>query len=292
MVLSRKQLIKAGVVFASSALLFLSNETEASANEYTSENWQPRTVEEIKSEISAQKENQDNDKSVIDYTFQWGDTLWGISEATDISVDKLVHVNDIDNRSLIHVGTTIYLSDDYSVLSVKNDDEIVSYDVSTDEVTETETPEEVTEAQEVEEQVEEVATETEVTETVEETEAVVETNQSEAASVPAESQSEASTESSEEGRWMTVEATAYSRNQEVLSNFTFTGIDLRDNPQVIAVDPNVIPLGSTIHVPGYGTFVAGDTGGAIKGNRIDLHMEDLQAAFQFGRRTIDIQVFE
>lgn len=288
MVLSRKQLIKAGVVFASSALLFLSNETEASANEYTSENWQPRTVEEIKSEISAQKENQDNDKSVIDYTFQWGDTLWGISEATDISVDKLVHVNDIDNRSLIHVGTTIYLSDDYSVLSVKNDDEIVSYDVSTDEVTETETPEEVTEAQEVEE----VVTETEVTETVEETEAVVETNQSEAASVPAESQSEASSESSEEGRWMTVEATAYSRNQEVLSNFTFTGIDLRENPQVIAVDPNVIPLGSTIHVPGYGTFVAGDTGGAIKGNRIDLHMEDLQAAFQFGRRTIDIQVFE
>ena len=40
---------------------------------------------------------------------------------------------------------------------------------------------------------------------------------------------------------------------------------------VIAVDPSFIPLGSRIYVPGYGEFVAGDTGGAINGNRIDIH---------------------
>ena len=91
---------------------------------------------------------------------------------------------------------------------------------------------------------------------------------------------------------MTVEATAYSRNQPVLSNYTFTGIDLRENSRVIAVDPNVIPLGSTIYVPGYGEYIAGDTGGAIIGNRIDIHFESLDSAIQFGRQSIDVQVFE
>ena len=49
---------------------------------------------------------------------------------------------------------------------------------------------------------------------------------------------------------------------------------LKSNPdvKVIAVDPKVIPLGSKVWVEGYGYAVAGDTGGAIKGNKIDLFM--------------------
>ena len=56
--------------------------------------------------------------------------------------------------------------------------------------------------------------------------------------------------------------------------YTATGINLRSNPnlKVIAVDPSVIPLGSKVWVEGYGYAVAGDTGGAIKGNKIDLFM--------------------
>ena len=59
---------------------------------------------------------------------------------------------------------------------------------------------------------------------------------------------------------------------------------------MIAVDPSVIPLGSTVYIPGYGEFVAGDTGSAINGNRIDIHMTDLQQALQFGRRSIEVQI--
>lgn len=92
------------------------------------------------------------------------------------------------------------------------------------------------------------------------------------------------------GRTVTVSATAYSRNQAGLSNTTATGIDLRQNPMVIAVDPSVIPLGSLVEVPGYGIAIAGDTGSAIKGNRIDLHMEDLSAAIAFGRRQLTVTI--
>ncbi|SDK90201.1 3D (Asp-Asp-Asp) domain-containing protein [Alkalibacterium thalassium] len=292
--IQKNQLIKAGITFSAAGLLFLTNESEASANEFTSSNWEPTTVSQIEQEIAAQKENQGSD-DVLKYTFQWGDTMWGISQATDISVDKLVNVNDIDNRSLIHVGSTIYLSRDLSVISVQNgDEEVVSYDVSNGDAVETETPEEVEEAVEAAEGnvVEEAVVEEPAEEVVEQTqpaeeavEEVVEQTQ------PAE-ESTAQTSSSENGRWMTVEATAYSRNQPELSNYTFTGIDLRENSRVIAVDPNVIPLGSTIYVPGYGEYIAGDTGGAIIGNRIDIHFESLDSAIQFGRQSIDVQVFE
>lgn len=43
--------------------------------------------------------------------------------------------------------------------------------------------------------------------------------------------------------------------------------------KMIAVDPKVIPLGSKVWVEGYGEAIAGDTGGAIKGNRIDILLD-------------------
>lgn len=95
---------------------------------------------------------------------------------------------------------------------------------------------------------------------------------------------------STDGKTLTVVATAYSRNEPNLTNFTRTGIDLRVNPMVIAVDPSVIPLGSIVEVPGYGIAIAGDTGSAIIGNKIDLHMEDLQACYDFGRQTLTIKI--
>ncbi|MGP6139405.1 3D domain-containing protein [Jeotgalibaca sp. A127] len=92
------------------------------------------------------------------------------------------------------------------------------------------------------------------------------------------------------GRQVTVNATAYSRNQPSLSNHTFTGIDLRENPMVIAVDPSVIPLWSLVEIPGYGIYLAGDTGSAIIGNRIDIHMENLDSAWAFGRRQLTVTI--
>lgn len=93
---------------------------------------------------------------------------------------------------------------------------------------------------------------------------------------------------------LNMEATAYTAFCEGCSGTTYTGIDLRANPdqKVIAVDPNVIPLGSEVYVEGYGKAVAGDIGGAIKGDRIDLFMADRSDALDFGRKSVEVKVYE
>ncbi len=58
----------------------------------------------------------------------------------------------------------------------------------------------------------------------------------------------------------------------------WTAIGMRAGKGVIAVDPKVIPLRSKLYIPGYGMAVAGDTGGAIKGNIIDLGFDDAKTA--------------
>jgi 3D (Asp-Asp-Asp) domain-containing protein/peptidoglycan hydrolase CwlO-like protein len=60
---------------------------------------------------------------------------------------------------------------------------------------------------------------------------------------------------------------------------------------VIAVDPAVIPLGTRVYVPGYGSAVAADTGSAIQGAIIDLWMPSTAAARAWGRRTVTITVY-
>lgn len=92
------------------------------------------------------------------------------------------------------------------------------------------------------------------------------------------------------GRTMYVEATAYTAYCYGCSGITATGIDARKGGKIIAVDPRVIPLGSKVYVEGYGTAIAGDTGGAIKGNRIDILVPSEQEAVNWGRRTVKITV--
>ncbi|HWO94937.1 MAG TPA: ubiquitin-like domain-containing protein [Bacillus sp. (in: firmicutes)] len=89
-----------------------------------------------------------------------------------------------------------------------------------------------------------------------------------------------------------VRSTAYTAFCNGCSGKTRTGINLRANPnaKVIAVDPNVIPLGSKVYVEGYGYAIAGDTGGAIKGNKIDVFFADKSRAYQWGNRTVKIKV--
>lgn len=92
------------------------------------------------------------------------------------------------------------------------------------------------------------------------------------------------------GRTIRVQATGYSTRQPNLSTHTATGIDLRVNPRVIAVDPSVIPLGSMVEVEGMGVYIAGDTGGAIRGNIIDIHFQTVAEALQWGRRNVTIRI--
>ena len=58
----------------------------------------------------------------------------------------------------------------------------------------------------------------------------------------------------------------------------------------VAVDPRVIPLGAELHIEGYGPAVAADTGGAIKGQTIDLYMDDVNECLQWGRRKVEVQI--
>ena len=53
--------------------------------------------------------------------------------------------------------------------------------------------------------------------------------------------------------------------------------------RTIAVDPKVIPMGSTVYIEGYGYYIAEDTGGAIKGNKIDIFLMDYNKAIKLGR---------
>ena len=63
---------------------------------------------------------------------------------------------------------------------------------------------------------------------------------------------------------------------------------------LVAVDPKVIPLGTRLYVEGYGEAIAADTGGAIKGNKIDLcfEMSNAEIRKQFGRKTLNVYVLE
>ncbi|MCR1899520.1 G5 domain-containing protein [Irregularibacter muris] len=85
---------------------------------------------------------------------------------------------------------------------------------------------------------------------------------------------------------MTVTATAYSQGDAGVGNTTSVGAPLKRG--VIAVDPRVIPYYTRLYVPGYGFGQALDTGGAIKGNRIDLAMGSRAEALRYGRRKVKI----
>ncbi|WP_425057591.1 3D domain-containing protein [Sporomusa carbonis] len=61
---------------------------------------------------------------------------------------------------------------------------------------------------------------------------------------------------------------------------------------MVAVDPDVIPLGAKLYIPDYGYAVADDIGGAIQGYKIDLAMETLDEAFAYGRRRITAYIIE
>lgn len=60
---------------------------------------------------------------------------------------------------------------------------------------------------------------------------------------------------------------------------------------VVAVDPRVIPLGTLMYIEGYGFGIAEDTGGAIKGNKIDVCIESQRKAMAWGRRKVKVHIF-
>ena len=98
---------------------------------------------------------------------------------------------------------------------------------------------------------------------------------------------------------ITMTATAYSTSPSENGGYT---VSAKGNPLhhgIVAIDPNVVPLGSRVYVEStdgswvYGVASAEDTGGAIKGNRIDLCYEGSVASVNtFGRRSCNVYILE
>lgn len=214
--------------------------------------WVARTTDEVKDEIVH------NDEGVQEYTVKYGDTLSVIAEAMDVSLDALIRVNDIQNANLIYAGTTIKFSADKQEVVVKTEEEEHTYKV-----------EDNTEVVEVK--------------------AVEPTPQT---ATSQEVQTTTTAPAATGGYTLIVEATAYSYAEAGLSSYTADGTNLVNDPMVIAVDPRVIPLGTMVEIPGYGVFRAADTGGAIVGNKIDVHFPTVAQTYNFGRRTITIRILK
>lgn len=94
------------------------------------------------------------------------------------------------------------------------------------------------------------------------------------------------------GKVLRMRATAYTADCSGCSGITSTGMNLKanKNAKVIAVDPKIIPLGSKVWVEGYGYAVAADTGGSIRGHRIDVHVPTKADAHRFGIKTVKVVI--
>lgn len=104
------------------------------------------------------------------------------------------------------------------------------------------------------------------------------------ASSRGESSRKISSNANSKGKYMSVVATAYTGD-----SITSTG--KKPKWGTIAVDPTVIPYGTKVYIPQFNkTFIAEDCGGAIKGNKIDIFMNDESSVYNWGRKTIDIYI--
>jgi 3D (Asp-Asp-Asp) domain-containing protein len=91
-----------------------------------------------------------------------------------------------------------------------------------------------------------------------------------------------------------MEATAYYPGPECTGKYAIYGLTYTGKKAgygLVAVDPRVIPLGTTLYVEGYGYAEAADIGGAIKGNKIDLCFNTYREAKEYGRKKIKVCIF-
>jgi len=91
---------------------------------------------------------------------------------------------------------------------------------------------------------------------------------------------------------VTMVATAYYAGGGGLNGNGITATGLRARKGIVAVDPRTIRLGTRVFIEGYGEAIAADTGGWIKGNRIDLCFDSLEECYRYGRRKIYVYLVE
>ncbi|MBY7144866.1 LysM peptidoglycan-binding domain-containing protein [Virgibacillus sp. NKC19-3] len=242
----------------------IANEHNTTIEELVDINELKSTVIQPKQTIST-TDNNDNETYVVEK----GDTLNGISNEFDVTVDNLKEWNDLSS-DIIGIGQELSID---------------GANVEQEEAPEATDEKETTEATTTQN-----SNESNQSESAESSEPKAENTAAESDSNEQENDSGQKAD----GETISVSATAYTANCDGCSGLTSTGIDLNANPdkKVIAVDPSVIPLGSEVYVEGYGHAVAGDVGGAINGNKIDVHVSSDEEASDWGVRTVDVTIVE
>ncbi|MED3817021.1 LysM peptidoglycan-binding domain-containing protein [Priestia aryabhattai] len=215
---------------------------------------------------------------------QQGNTLWSISQQYGVTVDQIKEWNGLKS-DLIYPGEQLKIQSPNGQAQQSSP----SVAQAAPEAQQAQAPAEQTQEEQQQAQAEQAQEEQQQAQAEQ---AQKEQQQAQAEQAQKEQQQPAESSQQASGKSMTVEATAYTANCAGCSGTTATGVDLKANPnqKVIAVDPSVIPLGSKVYVEGYGEAVAADTGGAIKGNRIDVFVPSEGDAQQFGRKSVKITV--
>src|SRR5690625_3051586 len=235
--------------------------------------------------------------SAQEYEVQKEDSLWDIANENDTTVEELVDLNDLNTTTiqpnqllLINKNEKYKVEKRDTLAGIANNHDVTVSDLNNWNELSTDL---IVIGQELFIENADVsqdnASESNTNENAESAEETSTSNES------ASNDSAASNNQDDpEGQTFSVTATAYTANCDGCSGVTSTGVDLNSNPdaKVIAVDPSVIPLGSEVYVEGYGYATAADVGGAINGNKIDVHVPTKDEAYSWGVRTVDVTIVD
>ena len=223
------------------------------------------------------------------YTVKQGDTLWDIALDHQVSVSQIKEWNQLQT-DLIHPGLHLSIIDGTKTSKAVTDKPIKPTAHAAKETTTSVTNNTTA----VESKPEETVSSTNITAPKDSAPEATAPSTSTTASKENAPEANASSTNKTTSKEIIVEASAYTASCEGCSGITSTGMNLKTNPnaKVISVDPAVIPLGSKVYVEGYGEAIAGDTGGAIKGKRIDVFFPSQQDAINFGVKQLKVTILD
>lgn len=229
--------------------------------------------------------------SAAEYQVKKGDSLWDIANEYNTTVDDLVDINAL-STTVIQPEQTLFINETYKV---EKGDTLIGignkFDVKVDDIKDWNKldSDSIVIGQELEIKGVNI-------DQAQDNQPVKASTKTEAKPDKVEKPANKKTteDTKAEGKTVTVSATAYTADCSGCSGITSTGIDLNANPnaKIIAVDPNVIPLGSEVYVEGYGRAVAGDIGGGIQGNEIDVHVGSKKEADAWGVKTVNVTILD
>jgi len=218
-------------------------------------------------------------------TVQKGDTLWNLSRVNNTTVENIKTLNDL-TTDLIHPGDVLTIAQ-HKNYTVKQGDTL--WDIALEYQV---TVSQIKDWNQLHSDLIHPGLNLLIYEDLKTTKAAI--TEESVIPEPQESKESTSTASapSAASKELIMEATAYTASCEGCSGITATGINLKENPnaKIISVDPTIIPLGSKVYVEGYGEAIAGDTGGAIKGNKIDVFIPSQQDAINFGVKQLKVTI--